>query len=99
MDEKTPWHFLSGGLGAVAGLIGGYFGASWLADRYLRFDPLAITAVIAAGIVCGGWLGAKLGVRFVDLLYFAHALSDNRRRSRERRSSPDTIRDSLDLDR
>lgn len=97
MDHKTPWHFLAAGLGAVAGLVGGFFGGEWLVRH--SPDPLLITAGIVLGTIGGGILSAWLGLKFVDLVFFLHIVRENRRRTRERRTSPDTIRDSLDLDR
>lgn len=97
--DKTPWHFLAAGLGAVAGLVGGFFGGEWLAFHSLPPDSLWITAGIVGGTICGGWLGGRLGLGIVDLVLYLGAARENRRRARERRTSPDRIRDSLDLDR
>ena len=95
--DKTPWHFLAAGLGAVAGLIGGFFGGEWLVRH--SADPLLITGGIVLGTIVGGVLSAWLGLKFVDFVIFLHIMRENRRRTRERRTSPNTIRDSLDLDR
>ena len=83
----------------AGGLVGGFFGGSWLVRHFLPPDPLVITSGIVLGTVGGGVLSGWLGLKLVDLLFFLHIMRENRRRTRERRTSPDTIRESLDLDR